>query len=242
MLLAIDTATRVLSLALHDGKQVRAEITWTTRNQHTTELMPAIQQLLARSQVVVTDLTLLAVSQGPGSFNGLRIGVSAAKGLAMALYLPLLAIPTLDVIAAAQSCPSAGADGTRIATLIAVVQAGRGRVCAGSYQWRSGRWISQNDVKIVGWQALVEMVQASGSGTLISGEIDDEGRAVIMQEAQKSCGPTIEIALPAFCLRRAGFLADLAWERWHNVDRDPQLGNALAVVPIYLHQPGVPHP
>src|ERR1700730_15028046 len=124
MLLAIDTATRILSLALHDGEQVRAETTWATRNQHTTELMPAIRQLLDRSQVSVTVLTILAVSHGPGSFNGLRIGVRAAKGLAMALNLPLLAIPTLDVIAAAQPGPSASADDS----LIAVVQAGRGRV------------------------------------------------------------------------------------------------------------------
>src|SRR5258707_803528 len=238
MLLAIDTATRILSLALHDGEQVRAEITWTTRNQHTTELLPAIQQLLARSQVAVTDLTMLAVSQGPGSFNGLRIGVSAAKGLAMALNLPLLAIPTLDVIAAAQPCPSGSMDGT----LIAVVQAGRGRVCAGSYQWRTVRWISQEDVKIVSWQAVVEMTQASGSETVTSGEIDAEGRAAILQAAQKFVPLAIQIVPPAFCLRRAGFLAELAWERWRGADRDPQLGNALAVVPIYLHQPGVPHP
>src|SRR5258708_15596306 len=234
MLLAIDTATRVLSLALHDGEQVRAETTWITKNQHTTELMPAIRQLLDRSQVDMTDLTILAVSQGPGSFNGLRIGISAAKGLAMARNLPLLAIPTLDVIAAAQPGPLTAQGGT----LIAVVQAGRGRVCAGRYQWRTGRWISQDDVKIVSWHTVVEVVedaQVNGSETVISGEIDAEGRAAISQKT------SLRVASPAFCLRRAGFLAELAWERWRAVDRDPQLGDAAAVAPIYLHQPGVPH-
>lgn len=236
MLLAIDTATRVLSLALHDGDQVRAEVTWITRNQHTTELMPAIRQLLEQCQVQTTDLTLLAVSQGPGSFNGLRIGISAGKGLAMALNLPLLAIPTLHVIAAAQPGPWA-----EDSTLIAVVQAGRRRVCAGSYRWRAGRWVSQNDVKIVGWQTLIEDVSVNGSETVISGEIDADGRAAIVQAGQAAPG-TIRMASPAYSLRRAGFLAELAWERWRDSGLVPQIGDAAAVVPIYLHQPGVPHP
>src|SRR5437588_8215433 len=147
MLLAIDTATRVLSLALHDGQQIRAEMTWTTQNQHTVELMPAIRELLEKVNVARSDLSVLAVSQGPGSFNGLRIGFSVAKGLALALSLPLVAVPTLDVIAAAQP----GFSGT----LIAVVQAGRGRICVGSYHWHTDRWISLDDLKIVGWLALV---------------------------------------------------------------------------------------
>src|SRR4051794_36673702 len=103
MLLAIDSATRVLSLALHDGAQLMAESTWTTSNRHTVELMPAIQQLLARVGLTPSTLTALAVSQGPGSFNGLRIGFSAAKGLSLALNIPLIAIPSLDALAAAQS-------------------------------------------------------------------------------------------------------------------------------------------
>src|SRR5258708_4659554 len=134
MILAIDTATRMVSLALHDGEQIHAEMTWTTKNQQTVELMPAIKHLLARSQLNTSDLTVLAVSQGPGSFNGLRIGFSTAKGMAMALGLPMLAIPTLDVVAAAQPASSY----KLIDKLIAVVQAGRGRVCVGSYRWQAG--------------------------------------------------------------------------------------------------------
>jgi tRNA threonylcarbamoyl adenosine modification protein YeaZ len=153
MLLAIDTASRVLSLALYDGQQVRAETTWTTQNQHTVELMPAIQQLMDRASTAMTDLAALAVSQGPGSFNGLRIGFSAAKGLAFARHLPLFTIPTLDIVAAAQPPPH-----DPLSTkLIAVVQVGRGRVCAGSYRyhWQNGqvyRWIAQNDAQIVEWK------------------------------------------------------------------------------------------
>jgi tRNA threonylcarbamoyladenosine biosynthesis protein TsaB len=225
MLLAIDTATRSLTLALHDGQQVVAEMTWTTPNQHTVELMPAVRQLLERSQLTASTLTLLAVSQGPGSFNGLRIGFSLAKGLAMSLDIPLVAIPTLDITASAQPC----FDGT----LIAVIQVGRGRICRGSYQWDGIRWIGQDDLKIMAWQEVLENIVDK---SLIAGEIDAPGRAEIEQAIQS--GKPIQIALPAQSLRRAGFLAELAWARW----RTDSLDQAATATPLYLHQPGVPHP
>jgi tRNA threonylcarbamoyladenosine biosynthesis protein TsaB len=225
MLLAIDSATRTLSLALHDGLQVVAEITWTTANQHTVELSPAIQELLARLKLTVADLTLLAVSQGPGSFNGLRIGFSVAKGLAMALNIPLVTIPTLDVIASAQPIFSG--------TLIAVVQAGRGRICMQRYQWQDDHWTAQNDTKIATWTDILNSIVEN---TIISGEIDRDGRAEIQQQIAN--GKPLMIAAPAFALRRGGFLADLAWLRWHNNSTD----EAMSAAPLYLHQPGVPHP
>ncbi|SRR5581483_5074338 len=223
MLLAIDSATRVLSLALHDGVRVQAEMTWSSPNRHTVELTPAIQELLTRAHSTVDALTALAISQGPGSFNGLRIGFSIAKGLAMARGLPLFAIPTLDVVAAAQ--PSfAGA-------LIAVLQAGRGRVCAGSYLWQdSAGWIGQNDLRIVSWEEVLDRIDGE---SMICGEIDPYGRALI----EASSRP-VRMAAPAFSLRRAGFLAELAYERW----RDGLFDDPATLVPIYLHQPGVPHP
>jgi len=225
MLLAIDTATHSLSLALHDGQQIRGEMTWTTPNQHTVELMPAVRQLLDRAHVANADLTLLAVSQGPGSFNGLRIGFSLAKGLAMSLTIPLFAIPTLNVTAAAQPC----FDGT----LIAVIQVGRGRICVESYSWEENRWLGKNDLKIVSWQ---EMLGNIVNRTLIAGEIDAAGYAEIEHAVQN--GKPIQTASAAHSLRRAGFLAELAWERWHAHAAD----EATTAVPLYLHQPGVPRP
>jgi tRNA threonylcarbamoyladenosine biosynthesis protein TsaB len=222
MLLAIDSATRTLSIALHDGLEIIAESTWNTANRHTVELSPAIKYLLERSQRTTEDLSILAVSQGPGSFNGLRIGFSVAKGLAMALNIPLLAIPTLDIIAAAQ--PSFEG------ILIAVLQAGRGRVCAGSYDWRGSAWVGRNDVRIVPWEQVLESIVGA---TLITGEIDPAGRTAIERS-----GKRVQLAAPAFALRRAGFLAELAWARW----RANPVGDPETVSPLYLHQPGVPHP
>jgi tRNA threonylcarbamoyladenosine biosynthesis protein TsaB len=222
MLLAIDTATRCLSLALHDGTEVRAETTWQTANRHTVELAPAIQRLMLGAGLSMSALKALAVSAGPGSFNGLRVGMSIAKGMALALHVPLFAVPTLDIVAAAQP-PFAG-------TLVAVAQAGRGRVCAERYHWSDGAWVAAGNTRIMSWDALVGTLDGP---TLISGEIDEAGRDAIAHS-----GRPITVSQPAVALRRAGFLADLAWGRWRAGDP----GNPEQAVPLYLHQPGVPHP
>jgi tRNA threonylcarbamoyladenosine biosynthesis protein TsaB len=223
MLLAIDTATPTLSIALYDGHQVRAEHTWTTVNRHTVELTPAIQRLMTDVKIAPADLTLLAVSQGPGSFNGLRIGFSVAKGMAMGLNLPLITVPTLDITASMQSAFRGN--------LLAVAQAGRGRLVACTYRWRKPEWISLNDTRIDSWQNILMSIQRE---TLITGEVDEAGKTAIAASDKP-----IQLASPASMLRRAGYLAEIAWIRWHD---DPTLGHAAAANPIYLHQPGVPHP
>jgi tRNA threonylcarbamoyladenosine biosynthesis protein TsaB len=224
MLLAIDTSTRTLSLALHDGDTLRAESTWITDGKHTVELAPSIQHLLALAGGSVNDLTLLAVAQGPGSFNGLRAGFSAAKGLSMALDIPLIAVPTLDIVAAAQP-PFAG-------DLICVAQAGRGRVVAASYRWEA-HWTGGQDVQILGWGSLLSRLTTA---MLFSGEIDRDGLAAIRAAAER--GVPVQASSPALALRRAGFLAELALGRWHR----GEVVNPDGGTPYYLHQPGVPHP
>ncbi len=102
MLLALDTATQRASIALHDGSTLRAECTWEAANQHTVTLLPHIVQLLANSGLTADDITAVGVCIGPGSYTGVRIGVSVAKGLASSRKLPLVGITTLDVLVAAQ--------------------------------------------------------------------------------------------------------------------------------------------
>ncbi|MFC2038007.1 tRNA (adenosine(37)-N6)-threonylcarbamoyltransferase complex dimerization subunit type 1 TsaB, partial [Chloroflexota bacterium] len=101
MLLAIDTATRMAGLALYDqvAGRILGEETWYSVNNHTVELMPRLVRLLDQQGVTPDGLTGLAVSLGPGSFTGLRIGLGVVKGLALAGRLPLVGVPSLDVVA-----------------------------------------------------------------------------------------------------------------------------------------------
>lgn len=222
MLLAIDTASQFMSLALHDGRQIGYEATWRTRNNHTVELTPAIREALASAGCALGDLRALAVAQGPGSFTGLRIGLGVAKGLALAQSLALVAIPTLEIVA--MGVPPLGH------RLIAVIQVGRGRICAQAFARESDRWAAHGSPEITSWARLIDSVSDE---TLLAGEMDAAAYD-LLDASDRPLRP-----LPgAFSLRRAGMLAELAWQRVRVGETD----DPARVTPIYLHQPGVPHP
>lgn len=130
MLLAFDTATATASVAVYDPDThtLLAELTWEARRRHTQDLLAAAQDLLQRCDRTPSQLTALATTLGPGSFTGVRIALSALKG--MALGLPqatrVVGLPTLSVTAA----PWLAAAGAAQAVVCAYIQAGRGR-----YNW-----------------------------------------------------------------------------------------------------------
>lgn len=130
MLLALDTATHTASIALYDqaADLLLAEQTWQARRRQTEETIPVIQELLARLDVETGQIDALAVTTGPGSFTGVRIAISVAKGIALGLERTpaIVGLPTLAVTAAPYSAPAQAAG----ATICAFLQAGRGR-----YNW-----------------------------------------------------------------------------------------------------------
>ena len=99
--LALETSTLAGGVALVDGERLVAEYVLDVSVTHSERLMVAVDRVLADARWAPRDLEGLAVSIGPGSFTGLRIGVSTAKGLASALGVPIAAVPTLDAMAAA---------------------------------------------------------------------------------------------------------------------------------------------
>jgi len=99
MLIAIDTSTRLIGVALYDGVQIVSEMVWLSQQYHTVELAPTVSSLIDRAGIPLSDLKVVVVALGPGSFTGLRIGISLAKGMALAGRLAIVGIPTLDVLA-----------------------------------------------------------------------------------------------------------------------------------------------
>lgn len=222
MLLAIDTATRMAGLALYDplAGRVLGEEAWYSVNNHTVELTPRLVRLLEQQDLSPADLTGLSVSLGPGSFTGLRIGLGVAKGLALACSLPIVGIPTLDVVAQphmAQRLP-----------IWAILQAGRGRICVAQYVRRKGQWRKKGDYELTTLEALCDQVEGPA---LFSGEIEAQDTELIRQKL----GLVVMIASPASSLRRAAWLAELGWRRLARGDSD----DAATLSPIYLHNPQV---
>lgn len=99
-ILAIDTACNLARVALTEDGVLQKEITVDDKRKHSVKLLPAIETLLAECGVTPQNLDLIAVTKGPGSFTGLRIGVVTAKTMAYALHVPLVGVNTLDAIAA----------------------------------------------------------------------------------------------------------------------------------------------
>jgi tRNA threonylcarbamoyladenosine biosynthesis protein TsaB len=220
MLLAIDTSTKQAGIALYDdARGLIAEYNWHSANRHTEELMPAISHMLAQADMTPSALRAVAVALGPGSFTGLRVGLAAAKGLALANGLTLLGIPTLDTVAhphQAQPVP-----------VIAVLQAGRGRVYWAPYAHGPGGWAPQEPARL---GTVPEMANAVVRPMMFVGEISAADRETLIGWAG---GARANFLPSALSLRRAGYLAELGWRRFAVGESDD-----LAVLsPIYLQQP-----
>lgn len=215
MLLAIDSATRKIGIALYDGVQVVNEAVWHSRNRHTVELTPAIAAALEGTGTSIEDIEVIAVTMGPGSYTGLRIGAAVAKGLALARKIPLVAVPTFDVLAAAQPVR----EGLQLA---AVLEAGRRRLAVGWYQPESGTWKSAGDGDLLTPEEFSKRIRKP---TLICGELDDELRKLLGRKRKNAV-----VASPAESLRRPAYLAEIGWERWQAGEIDDPAGAA----PTYL--------
>ena len=212
MLLAIDTATSTASLALYDleTRQLPAELTWQARRRQTQDLLPALQDLLRLLDLTPAAITALAVTTGPGSFTGVRIAISAAKGMALGLPQPprVVGIPTLSVTAApyVELAGTAGLAGT--AAICATIQAGRGR-----YNWA---WYGAGDLlhrpavedHQAGAVAEFAAALAAHAGVIwLAGELGQDLLDTLA--AAPNLGHVVCID-PVSGLRRAGQLARLA--------------------------------
>ncbi len=218
MLLALDTATNLASIALYDGWRVVAEHSWYSARRHTVELAPNVEALLAQAGVQPAQLAGVAVALGPGSFTGLRVALSLAKGLTLATGAGLIGVPTLDVVAYPHQWQPH--------PVCAVVQAGRGRLCWALYCHTADGWATVTGYRLSAVDAVAAEI---GERTLFSGEL-------LPQNADRLrglLGEHFQLAPPAMRLRRAGVLAEIAWSRW----QAGQVDDPATLSPIYLHEP-----
>ena len=98
-ILCLETSTDVCSVSLSKNEVVLASVTITEVRKHSAELTTAINTCIANANINIQDLSAIAISDGPGSYTGLRVGASTAKGMCMALGVPLITIPTLYSLA-----------------------------------------------------------------------------------------------------------------------------------------------
>jgi tRNA threonylcarbamoyl adenosine modification protein YeaZ len=220
MQLAIDTSTDTASLALVRDGDVVAELTWRCGQNHTRQLLPNLEHLLRQFDLSPQALTGIIVARGPGSFNGLRVGISVAKGLAFSLGVPIAGISTLEVEAYQYA-------GTGL-PVCPVFNAGRGEVSTATYRRKRGRWLQLVPEHITTIETLCSGIT---SKTVLCGEYV----TVIAEQLRQHLGSRAVIPSATTGLRRAAFLAELGLRRLATGDTD----DPATLRPLYLRRPSI---
>jgi tRNA threonylcarbamoyladenosine biosynthesis protein TsaB len=218
MLLAIDTSTQTIGIALYDDPVVIGELQWRSMHHHTVELTTSVELLMKRCGVKPADLDLLVVATGPGTFTGLRIGLAFAKGLALSLHIPIVGVPTFDALAAAQPLAEH--------PMAVLLPAGRGRLAMGWYEVKDSKWQSTSKPEVITPEDLSERIQGQ---TILCGELTAEDRQTLGRKWKNAI-----LTSPASSTRHPSMLAEVGWARWQAGQRD----DPVLLAPIYLHIAG----
>jgi len=223
MQLAIDTSTDTASLALVQDNEVLAELTWHCGQNHTTQLLPHLAHLLNQAKLNLQSASGIIIAKGPGRFDGLRVGISTAKGLAFSLSIPIVGISTLEVEAYQHAetglpiCP--------------VFNAGRGEIATAIYQTKHNEWCQLMAEHITTVEALCSQITTK---TIFCGEFIPS----IATQLRKELTEKAIIPPSAARLRRASFLAELGLKRLIAGDYD----NPATLQPLYLRRPLITKP
>jgi len=221
MLVAIDSSTDTASLALAQDGKVLAEASWRCGRNHSVELLPRLTQLLDEAKVSLKDTSGVIVAKGPGSFNGLRVGLSTAKGLAFSLGVPIIGISSLEMEAYRHAetglpvCP--------------IFNAGRGEIATALYQKKDNEWRQLTPEHI----ATVDALSAETTEkTMFCGEYVN----TIANQLKKRLKEKAVIAPDQ--MRSASLLIELAKPRIDTGDYD----DPATLQPIYLRRPAITKP
>ena len=265
MELSIDTSTNTAGIALSLHGEIIEEISWQTEYNHTVELVPKMIHLLESNDKSIRDVKVIIVAQGPGSFNGLRVGIATAKGLAVSLNVPIVSIGTLETIA----YPYADT-GHKICSIL---QAGRGEIATSSFQTRNGKWTVLKEAHIASLDDLCSEINdttnpaiegtsfqppyphsfgdISGSGDTVRNPLSSSAfncrsnKTMFCGEINQEQLARINQQLGYNALfeedsnwKRAGYLAALGWCRIDRGDFD----DPAALQPLYLRKPSITKP
>jgi tRNA threonylcarbamoyl adenosine modification protein YeaZ len=215
--LAIDTSTDSAGLALVRDNKTLAEATWHCGQNHSVELLPHLTRLLEEAKIELKSVGCILVARGPGSYNGLRVGLSTAKGLAFSLDIPIIGVSSLELEAyrhADSSLPIAP-----------VFNAGRGEIATALYRNKNG-WRQLAPEHITTVEVLGSEIRDK---TLFCGEYVSK----IAGELQKKLKGKAVIAPPL--PRRPSLMAELARAQLDAQDYD----SPASLQPLYLRRPAI---
>lgn len=216
-ILGIESAAMTASVAILEDERLVAEYTIDYKKTHSQTLLPMIAEIRDMIQLDLETIDAIAVSGGPGSFTGLRIGSTTAKGLGLALGKKLVHVPTLDAMA----YQIFGVDGV----ICSMMDARKENVFTGIYRNKEQFEIVKESCH-ASIQELAQILNELGEPVILVGD----GADLYWNQMKESC--TVELRLaPAFAKRaRAGAVAALGKEYY----KEGKVQTAVEHVPDYL--------
>ncbi|OGN90248.1 MAG: tRNA (adenosine(37)-N6)-threonylcarbamoyltransferase complex dimerization subunit type 1 TsaB [Chloroflexi bacterium RBG_13_46_14] len=223
MQIAIDTSTDTAGLALTDNGRILAELTWNCGKNHTVQLLPNLNYLLEQNSLSLESADCIIVARGPGSYNGLRVGISTARGLAYSLGIPIVGISTLE----AEAWQHAGTE----LPVCPILNAGREEVATATYRLTDAGWTQLEEEHL---STLDDLCSGIQTRTVFCGEYVYK----IADELKSKLGDNAVIVSPFAGLRRPGFLAELGLKRIEAGDFD----DTATLQPRYFRGPSITKP
>ena len=214
--LAIDTATKVCSVALCRDQEILATYDISMGMTHSEGLLPQLEQLLQRTKIAKEAIDLIAISMGPGSFTGLRIGLATAEAMAYTWKCKLHGVNTLKALA--YNLPLEGM------VLSPVLDAQKGNYYQALYQWQQGELVELAPLQVVNKVELVDRILATGEKALLLGECK--------KLAALELPTDIRIAPQALVMPKASSVALLAQQEY-----DPEADKQIfGLEPYYVRR------
>lgn len=217
-ILAIDSSGLAASAAVLSDSTIKAEFSVCNKLTHSETLMPMIDEVIKASGLMLSDMDAIAVTEGPGSFTGLRIGSATAKGLAEAIDKPVIGVPTVDALAQNM----AGFEGN----IVPLMDARRNETYTGIYTFKGDELVVLREQCAVPLMDILEDTEQRKERTVFLGD----GVRVFEGQIRDYCNIPYIFAPTSHRLQRASSAAVLA-ERYYERG---QYTDAAEYVPIYL--------
>ncbi len=220
-ILGLDCSTPVTAIALLNNDQLLVEAILNTKKTHSQKLMPLIDKVLFETGVNIRDVDGFAVSLGPGSFTGLRIGLTTVKALAWALNKPLVGIPTLDGLA----LNAQGVSGV----VCPILNARRNEVYTCLYKLDNhNQFTKLSDYMALKPLELIEVLKSKNEQIVLLGDGVEEYAKLFKDEL----GDNLCILTSANRLPRASQIGYLGWKRLQKGEAD----NVMQISPLYIRK------
>lgn len=219
-ILAIDTSATAASTAICDENKIIGEFFINTKLTHSRTLMPMVENLLANTNLQISDITAIAVNCGPGSFTGVRIGVAAAKGLAFADDLPCIEVSTLESLAYNLQAVNG--------IICSVMDARCAQVYNALFRCDGDKPERICDDRALSIAELCEELRSYDERIILVGD-----GAELCYNAMKEILPNAELAPMNLRFQRASSTAEIAIQKFNN----KEVLSAAEIMPMYLRLP-----